>query len=523
MSGFSKVDPDALSDDEDDRISMFKLGAERLAKAEDIYHVQGVSLEVLKLFEEAEATLAPALSNGGLTGLMEKELEQVLKGRLHQAVINANLAGKGETSRWPRAKVLAENILQFDFNNPHARWIRALGLVHAEGRVEDAIDEMRRAIDYARRQGKDHEVEQWEAELHHLENLEGDEAEAEDSPEAPLNEEHPPAAEVEEVPEPPQTSGAQASSKADAPKLQRGFLNRSRGSGSSSSSSKPSGVSAANTEPSKAANANRDPQIQPKGQQDQLERQVAQERKELQEQRRDLDRLRAELRREKEQRVADIDERKRQQRRDLQRELDALTGDFEQALESVRGLLDEDDIDDSENNPNTGSASSTASIFGDLKATAHELKSQTLSDKVWVDADHTRWMDVSTELLTLRRMTVDANKEKHTASKQHATDLREAANKLSELKTVVRPLRDLAKAAASSTETGEEKMTAKAKSMETASNFKKLSASSKLGVLLGDAHVLRVFAVAFFFGMLLMLGFLVEVFSAKTCRFACAP
>eukprot|EP00971_Amphidinium_carterae_P198349 3936631-Amphidinium_carterae.2 len=89
-ASFTKITGDALRDEEDER-SEVVAKAERLYKAaQDAYYSQGAKSEHLRGFAAAEAAFAPVLS-AGLMGLREKELEMVLKGRLHQAVIIAHL------------------------------------------------------------------------------------------------------------------------------------------------------------------------------------------------------------------------------------------------------------------------------------------------------------------------------------------------------------------------------------------------------------------------------------------------
>eukprot|EP00913_Durusdinium_trenchii_P016747 g15741.t1 len=81
---------------------------------------------------------------------------------LKQAV---SLAQQGLPDRWPRIKMLAEDVLQFDFNNAHARWLRGLALHHGFRRPKEAQDECARAVECARLQGKEAEANQWEAEV----------------------------------------------------------------------------------------------------------------------------------------------------------------------------------------------------------------------------------------------------------------------------------------------------------------------------------------------------------------------
>lgn len=159
VSAFSKVGD--IDDDEEDRREISERAMAQYAKAQRAYESKASCDEVLQQFEEAEKTMKPLLA-GGLASLEPKELETVLKGRLHQAV---SLAQQGLPDRWPRIKMLAEDVLQFDFNNAHARWLRGLALHHGFRRPKEAQDECARAVECARLQGKEAEANQWEAEV----------------------------------------------------------------------------------------------------------------------------------------------------------------------------------------------------------------------------------------------------------------------------------------------------------------------------------------------------------------------
>jgi len=60
---------------------------------------------------------------------------------------------------------MGEDVLQFDFNNCHAHWLRGHSLLYGLQRQSEALEEMRMAVDCARTQGKTAEAEQWEMEL----------------------------------------------------------------------------------------------------------------------------------------------------------------------------------------------------------------------------------------------------------------------------------------------------------------------------------------------------------------------
>eukprot|EP00429_Kryptoperidinium_foliaceum_P071329 CAMPEP_0176070720 /NCGR_PEP_ID=MMETSP0120_2-20121206/35320_1 /TAXON_ID=160619 /ORGANISM="Kryptoperidinium foliaceum, Strain CCMP 1326" /LENGTH=268 /DNA_ID=CAMNT_0017404373 /DNA_START=54 /DNA_END=857 /DNA_ORIENTATION=- len=166
FGAFSKVNLDDLESDDDEEAEQrraIKSARVKYETAQNAFKKRGSSLEVLKLFEEADAAMQPALK-AGMANLEPPELEMVLKGRLHQGVIFATV--EHIPNRWARAKRCAEEVLQFDFGNAHARWIRASALAStsdgSKALQAEAEEEMRRAIQCARTAGKNAEADQWE-------------------------------------------------------------------------------------------------------------------------------------------------------------------------------------------------------------------------------------------------------------------------------------------------------------------------------------------------------------------------
>lgn len=139
----------------------------------------------------------------------------MLKGRLHQAVSIAQMTEI--PNRWTRVKELSEDVLQFDFNNAHARWLRGLAL-KSMGKTKEAEEECRRAVDCARSQGKDGEAQQWDKELQ--ETFGGGTATSRTpkaTPQAAAADAGAPGGQAEAQP---------AAKKAPSPALQKGFFNR---------------------------------------------------------------------------------------------------------------------------------------------------------------------------------------------------------------------------------------------------------------------------------------------------------
>eukprot|EP00927_Polykrikos_kofoidii_P021949 TRINITY_DN20638_c0_g1_i1.p1 TRINITY_DN20638_c0_g1~~TRINITY_DN20638_c0_g1_i1.p1 ORF type:complete len:603 (+),score=132.68 TRINITY_DN20638_c0_g1_i1:27-1811(+) len=160
---FSKIS-DKFEDDEDERARIVARAQLLHNAAKDVQERLGCTRETLCKFQEVEEVLRPLLQEGGLGSLGKEELQTLLLGRLYQAVIIAKLEDGGP-GRWADVKALVEDVLHFDNKNCHARWLRALALMNGLGVVDEAQQEMKRAVDCARRQGKHGEADQWEADL----------------------------------------------------------------------------------------------------------------------------------------------------------------------------------------------------------------------------------------------------------------------------------------------------------------------------------------------------------------------
>merc|ERR550532_437041 len=174
-SGFSRLSGNFEDEEEVERERVNRDAAKLYKAAEDAYFGTGSRERALELFEKAEACMAPLL-RAGLTDLVPKELELVLRGRLHQAVLLAQLPEAH--NRWPRVGSLVEDVLQFDFQNCHARWIRGLWL-RSQRRQPEADEELQKAVQFARAQNKASQADQWEAEMRKGDASEAEEAGAE--------------------------------------------------------------------------------------------------------------------------------------------------------------------------------------------------------------------------------------------------------------------------------------------------------------------------------------------------------
>merc|ERR1719265_403432 len=109
--------------------------------------------------------------------------------------------------------------------NAHARWLRGMALLHGTTKTQDAKEEMQRAIEQARAQGKTAEVKQWEADFRRCFDPEA-QGVSEMEPQAASSQPTGPIIEeiVEPSPEETQVDKAKVADK--DPALQKGFFNR---------------------------------------------------------------------------------------------------------------------------------------------------------------------------------------------------------------------------------------------------------------------------------------------------------
>jgi len=488
VPGFSKVSGN-LEDEEDTRLLSFNNGKALFSKAMEGYRLQVPGEEVLTLFEEAEASIAPYLQSG-LTGLREKELELVLKGRLHQAVVLVRLEGHPE--RWNRVKALTEDVLQFDFSNCHARWIRGLALFHGFKKQAEAAEEMRNAVDCAKKQGKLGEVAQWEAEMNAV--LGGSAASSSSAagaePGAAAEEEVEDASAAAAGKEAATAAVKSAGSGRAAAGMQKGFFNRPSKASSASTTAKAQAAAVTSTaqQPQEAA-------VAAAGGKEIAEMQV-----QLSELRRDSE--------EAERQRQEVDRQHEFWQRNLLNELEAMSSGFNEALEAERAVARQDRPD-------------LLVALRDLRASTTELTERLQSDRTWAEGEHRAFLDCSTEVMTLREMTSRELKERQETSKQQVSEFRALVKSLGELKPSVKVLRERAKEQLASCGQEDEEPDLQ-RIAKRAMTFRALPASTRLAAFLDDAAMLRLMAIAMFLGMLLMLGIFIEAFGYYKCRFVCS-
>jgi len=525
LSSFSKVGDILEEDEEEERLRVSTAARARFKAAQDAYTSKGSKEEVLRSFEEAETCMAPLLDNG-LMSLGARELEAVLKGRLHQAVILAQL--EHIPNRWSRVKALTEDVLQFDFGNCHGRWLRALALqnVSKGGRSAEAEDEMRRAIEYARSQGKTTEAAQWEAELQRFMGGSDDaasgvtpEAVSEDVTTDPVPSK--PAAGKQPV-----VSQDQSRDKSGrSPSLQKGFFNKrspktsnAAAASSAAAASTPAATSSASMDQASSDTAVASASSHQASLKEETHELLREQRCQLEEQRVQLDALRRQLHEEQQQVQAQRGESLRLQEIFKER-LGTIGAEFEQAL------ADEAAAAESSNASASVRAARERREAGALKrasAAAAEAQEFQKSARTWSEAQHQRYLDLSTELLTLQAMSEREHRDRQDASKQQVAEMRDIAKRMGDLKAATKTLRDHVRLKTAGAPRGEKEELEVQRMAESAADFRALSFSAKLAAFADDGAVLKLSALAVLMGMLLMLGIFVEAFGRYQCRFVCS-
>jgi len=555
MSAFSKVNLDDFpDDDEEERQNISECACARFKAAQDAYTTKGSNEATLRLFEQAESTMKPLMDNGFM-GLQAKEVEAVLKGRLHQAVILAHL--EHIPDRWTKIKAFAEDVLQFDFSNCHARWLRALALQNgglATKRGEAEL-EMSRAIEAARSTGKHVEADNWEAEMRRCvaeaggsaaaptdlpEGEAGTEPELEgedefvpdddgDKKAAKAPAEPAPAAEQQQE-RPSSSASAAASAKPSRAKgddatssLQKGFFNKKppRAAAAPAAKAKEDPLPSAPQAGSAAAAAGGASAAQARAE-------VEEQRRQLEEQRGHMESLRQLLQEERTRSQEQQDEAQKESA-ELHSRLEAIGAEFEQALsaEVEAGSLQQTSANwtESQQHQYLDASKEVVALKGSLRrahTAASEVKAAQQSARDWGESQHQRYVDLATEVLTLKEMSARENRERQDASKAQIADMRDLAKRIGDLKSATKTLREHVRLKTAGAARDEKEEPDPQRLAECAADFRALPLSSKLAAFADDAAVLRLAAVAFMLGMLLLLGVFVEGFGRSECRFVCS-
>lgn len=480
---FSRVRVDDLVDEEEEIEAAKEKGAQLFKKAQDAYTTIGHTEEVLDLFQRAEAAFAPLLVNG-LPGLQPKELEMVLKGRLHQAAVLAQLQMASERRdpvRWGAVKRNVEDVLAYDFSNAHAHWLRGLALFHEPGKKHEAKEELWRAVDSAKSQGKGKEAQQWETEIERLYSNEPEEEPVSRTPAV--------------------SSSAPAAKAQEAPAMQRGFLTKQStkdigkkspapvsSPGSNGAAKPPAVVNGAHREANSEATAALRAEL------DTLRSRLESQAKELAEVR--SQRLQLEQIQEESRQQADDAHEQRQQ---LQRDLQLLEGELESFI--------------------SGSTKERPAHLQEqqLRAALLQIQEHSQAGRTWAEGEHQRFMDFSTEVATLREMTSRELKERQDSTQRQSGEILELTKRLDGLHGALKSLRDFVRRQAGAQDEQPD-MKQLASSI---AEFRALPAGVKFWVLLEDAAILRLVLIAAVCGMLLSIGVAVEAFSFLKCRFVC--
>lgn len=479
--------------------------------------------------------MAPLLDSGGLTSLGPRELEVVLKGRLHQAVILAQLEHVPE--RWSKVKAYAEEVLQFDFGNCHARWLRGLALENGSGgsaRREEAEQEMRRAVGCARSLGKGAEADQWEAEICRLfgdtsaapaataeRAVPGPEQAPAASDGGPLAR---PAPAVQkgffskrgQRPEPPQPAAPAPAPAATAPAPAGRPARPERVSNKPDSGAAPSDVSAgAGVAPS----TQRSRELQEEAQaqwgrefQEEAQALLREQRRQLEEQRAQLEELRRLLRLEQE----GLQEQRLHEQRWQRAASEGLevAGGFAEALSSQAAQAG----GGARERCAQGEAAAMRRRGRDAALDARECQQ---ACRAWCESQQQRHAELSTEVLSLKNMAAQELRERQDASRQHVAELREMAKRMGELKASTKSLRDNVRLRTAGAPRDDKEEADLQEVAGTIADFRALPLGAKVATLLDDAAFLWVMGLSVALGMLLALGISIEGFSSMHCRFSC--
>jgi len=535
LPGFSRLSGNFEDEEEVERERINRDAARLYKTAEDAYFGTGSRARALELFEQAESCMAPLL-RAGITELVPKELERVLRGRLHQAVLLAQLPEA--LNRWPRVGSLVEDVLQFDFQNCHAHWIRGLWL-RSQHRQHEAYEELRKAVQFARAQGKDSQAEQWEAELRKGVSSDADEAEAElvdadDAAEMRTDAEEDTdgqgaagaekaAAEkaasekaatdksvcAEAVP----TAAAQPRPTKEAPAgMQRGFFNRKPRKAATESAvgeSTPTAPAAEALTPQPG----HERQQQQQQQQREWEEQQQEERRQHQAA---LESLRKQL---QEERARHMREEQEERSRHM-REEEALEARQQKLLEQVNsiGLEFEQVLASEREKPQM--QENAESTLSHLEAPLATIKQNLEVCREWSEGEHHIYLEFSTEVMTLREMTTRELRDKREQSAQQASDVQHVIGRVGELKAAARTLREHVKKAKAEAAGHEPEHDLQGLAHNVA-DFHELPARMKVGILLDDSAFIRLIVLTALLGMLCVLATASEAFGALQCRFVC--
>mmetsp|Transcript_21116 Transcript_21116/g.59030 ORF Transcript_21116/g.59030 Transcript_21116/m.59030 type:complete len:503 (-) Transcript_21116:102-1610(-) len=494
LRGFSRFDDADFEDEEDERQRFFEKSRALFANAEQKHHNQGSTEEVLALFQQAEVAMRPFME-GGIAGLKPAELEIVLKGRLHSAVIVAQLDGR--PNRWPEVKGLVEDVLQFDFENCHARWLRGLALLHGPGgndstRREDAFVELSRAVASAECQGKTQEAQQWRDELQKLHATD-----ATPNPTAPSLDGQGAGTASGVVDLSPRSSASIAeqpsatSSSSLSPLLRRGFLSGGRAEQKRSSASMEVGIDSGEQRAKDVLKP--DPDVLVLGAQ--------------------IIEVGQHLRREHERQA-----RLRQQECAWQRQVERAVGSLDADLDDVL----------KQSTARRAANEAVGKHMTKVRAAAEGICGQLKASCAWADVQNQRFSDLTASLATVREVCDRDARERQDVAEQQAMEHQRLAARLASLKTTLRGLRGNLRAlrGGDSVGAGEDVVERYEEELQRASavsaTFQTLPSLVKFVALVEDSTSLWLAAFAALMGSVSALALSAEGFAAMHCRFVCA-
>ncbi|CAE7609097.1 mfsd6b [Symbiodinium pilosum] len=469
-STFSKVG--GLIDDDEEERRQISLQAQALyKKAQDAYSSQGSKEHVLRLFEDAEAAMRPLLG-GGLATLEPQELETVLKGRLHQAV---SLAQMTEVpNRWSRVKSLSEDVLQFDFNNAHARWLRGLCL-RSQSKMKEAEEECRRAVECARSQGKDAEAQQWEKEISETFDISGAN-QTRKSTEERGDTDHAGSSE----------SSSKASKKSSSAAMQKGFLNRPTRKTEVTGQRKGSEPSQTDQDGTKAGSTEESQMSKPSVREAELERELEKLRTSYEEQEVHL----------------------HQQIMSLK----AMKSEEQHFRDEAEALLQE-----LESQSTATPSASSSCLPADAQAALQVATDRMQAGRAWAENEQQRYVEFSTEVLTLQEMSAREFREQEDVGLKQSKELRELAKRFGDLLRLARLLDGYVRERSA----GREQDADVQQLAQQVADFRGLSWTVKISAMVDDGAILRIFVVSAVLGMLFTLAVVVETGLGQTCSLTC--
>merc|ERR1712066_929013 len=101
------------------------------------------------------------------------------------------------------------------------------------------------------------------------------------------------------------------------------------------------------------------------------------------------------------------------------------------------------------------SADELSSELARLRSVVNETGGDLQKGRKWNESEHQRYIDFSTEVATLKEMSARELKERQDATRQHVSELEDAAKRFGELKSSLKTFRDHVRRRGASTDEGD--------------------------------------------------------------------